>query len=55
MFGSKKRKKIENLKKVLQEHKDDCAYWFCEGNAEQYNICHARAALTARKIHRLRG
>lgn len=54
MFGSKKRKKIEHLKNVLRDHIGDCAYWFCEDNVEQYNICYARAVLTARKIRRLR-
>ena len=55
MLGTKKRKEIERLRKELQEHIDDAAYWYCEGSVENYNICHARDALTLRKIHRVRG
>lgn len=62
MFGLKKRKKIqaqnkklEQLRKVRQEHIDDAAYWYCQGNVKQYNHCHARAVLASRQILRLRG
>ena len=62
MFGLKKRKKLEklkkkiaNLRKVRQEHIDDAAYWYCQGNVKQYNHCHARAVLASRQILRLRG
>ena len=52
---SKKQKRIERLRKQFLEHRDDMAYWYRQGDYENYLISAKRASVIRQQMLALKG